>query len=106
MPTILDVNFGREFIGWPETLEKNKAEKFAIKNSPSKFAEKFVGDFPKIRRTKIKNSPQIRSASRRDQNFGGMVHETILGHLPDSWLTRLTGALEWHSSCNTLSSST
>ena len=31
MPTILDVNFGREFFGWPETLEKNKAEKFAIK---------------------------------------------------------------------------
>ena len=31
MPTILDVNFGREFFGWPEALEKNKAEKFAIK---------------------------------------------------------------------------
>ena len=61
MPTILDVNFGREYFGWPEAL-KNKAEKFAIKirhqNSPSKFA----GNFPKIRRIKIKISPQIRSA--------------------------------------------
>ena len=49
MPTILDVNFGREFIGWPEALE-NKAEKFAIKirhqnslrNSPASFP-KFTG---------------------------------------------------------------
>ena len=49
MPTILDVNFGREFFGWPETLE-NKAEKFAIKirhqnslrNSPAIFL-KFAG---------------------------------------------------------------
>ena len=32
------------------------------KNSPSKFAEKFAGNFPKIRQTEINNSPQIRSA--------------------------------------------
>ena len=57
MPTILDVNFGREFYGWPEALEKTRP-----KNSPSKFVEKFAGNFPKIRRAKIKNSPQIRSA--------------------------------------------
>ena len=61
MPTILDVNFGREFFGWPETLEK-QGRKIRYQNSPSKFAEKFTGNFPKIRRTKIKNSPQIRSA--------------------------------------------
>ena len=30
MPTIPDVNFGREFFEWPET-QKNKAKKFAIK---------------------------------------------------------------------------
>ena len=49
MLTILDVNFGHEFVGWPEAL-KNKAEKFAIKichqnslrNSPAIFL-KFAG---------------------------------------------------------------
>ena len=61
MPTIPDVNFGREFFGWPETLEK-QGRKIRYQNSPSKFAEKFAGNFPEIRRTKIKNSPQIRSA--------------------------------------------
>ena len=61
MPTILDVNFGREFFGWSEALEK-QGRKIRYQNSPSKFAEKFAGNFPKIRRTKIKNSPQIRSA--------------------------------------------
>ena len=35
MPTILDVNFGREFFGWPETLEKTRPKK-----SLSKFAIK------------------------------------------------------------------
>ena len=61
MPTILGVNLGREFSGWPETLEK-QGRKIRYQNSPSKFAEKFAGKFPKIRGTKIKNSPQIRSA--------------------------------------------
>ena len=51
MPTILDVNFGREFFGWPETLGK-QARKIRYQNSPSKFAEKFAGNFPTIRRTK------------------------------------------------------
>ena len=49
MPTILGVNFGREFLGWPETLEK-QGRKFAIKirhqislrNSPAIFL-KFAG---------------------------------------------------------------
>ena len=60
------MNFGREFFwrAW-----KNKARKFAEKNSPSKFAEKFAGNFPKIRRTKIKSSPQIRSAQPRAQKI-------------------------------------
>ena len=68
MPTILDVNFGREFFGWPETLEK-QGRKFRYQNSPSNFAERFAGNFPKIRRAKIKNSPQIRSAYRRGQQI-------------------------------------
>ena len=50
MLTILDVNFGREFSGWPETLgktrPKNSLSKFAIKirhqNSPANFL-KFAG---------------------------------------------------------------
>ena len=57
MPTILDVNFGREFFGWPEALEK-QGRKIRYQNSPSKFAEKFAGKFPKIRRTKIKIHPK------------------------------------------------
>ena len=61
MPTILDVNFGSEFLGWPETLEK-QGRKFRDQNSPSNFAEKFASNFPTVRRAKIKNSPQIRSA--------------------------------------------
>ena len=61
MPTILDVNFGREFFGWPETLEK-QGRKIRYRNSPSKFAEKFASNFLKIRRAKTKTSPQIRSA--------------------------------------------
>ena len=50
MPTILDVNFGREFFGWPETLEK-QGRKIRYENLPSKFAERFAGNFPKSRRT-------------------------------------------------------
>ena len=46
MPTILDVNFGREIFGWPESLEK-QGQKIRCRNSPSKFAEKFAGNFPK-----------------------------------------------------------
>ena len=69
MPTILDVNFGREIFGWPESLEK-QGQKIRYRSSPSKFAEKFAGNLPKVRRAKIKNSPQIRSAYRRDQELG------------------------------------
>ena len=48
MPTILDVNFGRDFfLGWPENLEK-QGRKTRYQNSPSKFAENFAGNFPKI----------------------------------------------------------
>ena len=64
MPTILGVNFGREFFFWgggPETLEK-QGRKIRRIISPSKFAENFAGNIPKICRAKIKNSPQIRSA--------------------------------------------
>ena len=57
----LDVNFRRDFFGGPEPMENN------AENPLNKFAEKFVGNFPKIRQTKIKNSPQIRSAEIRDQ---------------------------------------
>ena len=32
MPTILDVNFGREFFGWPEALEK-QGRKIRYQNS-------------------------------------------------------------------------
>ena len=48
MPTIL----GLIFWGGPEIPKKNNAEKFAMK-----FAEKFAGNFPKIRQAKINNSP-------------------------------------------------
>ena len=51
----------RESGGGAETLEK-QGRKFSGKESRSKFAEKFAGNFPKIRQAKIENSPQIRSA--------------------------------------------
>ena len=47
MPTILGVNFGCEFFGGPEILKKN-GQKICGNNSPSKFAEKFAGNFPKF----------------------------------------------------------
>ena len=66
MPTILGVNFGRDLLsGGGLKTWKNKAEKTRGKISPSNFAEKFAGDLPKIRRTKRKKSPQIRSAEPR-----------------------------------------
>ena len=60
--------FGRKcfFGGGPETLEK-QGQKIRYLNSLSKFAENFAGNSSKIRRTKIKNSPQIRSAEPRHQ---------------------------------------
>ena len=50
MPTSLGVNFGREFLGGGVL----KSEKTRLKNSREKFAEKFAGNFPNIRQTKIK----------------------------------------------------
>ena len=55
------VNLGVNFSGGPETMEK-QGRKIRYPNSLSKFA----GNFPKIRQTKLKNSPQIRSAEPRD----------------------------------------
>ena len=56
--TILGVNFGREFFFGGLKSWKKTGRKIRGQNSPSKFA----GKFPKIRPTKIKISPQIRSA--------------------------------------------
>ena len=50
MPTILDVNFGREFLGWPETLEK-QGRKIRHQNSlrdSSAIFLKFAGPKQKI----------------------------------------------------------
>ena len=63
MPTILGVNF----FGGLKSLRKGR--KIRRKYSPSKFAENFAGYFPKIRRTKIKIQPQIRSAEPQDREF-------------------------------------
>ena len=43
-----------------ETLKK-QGRKIRHQSSPSKFAEKFTGNVPKIRQAKIKISPQIKS---------------------------------------------
>ena len=71
MLTTLGVNFGRDFFlggGGPETLEKTRPI-IRDQNSLPKFAEKVASNFPKLRQTKIKNSPQIRSAGPRDQQI-------------------------------------
>ena len=47
------MNFLRDLKLW-----KNNAEKFADKNSPSKFAEKFAGNFPKFARPKKQIHPK------------------------------------------------
>ena len=65
-------NSGREFWAWIFWVAW-KPGKARPKNSLSKFAEKFAGNFPKVRRAKIKNSPQIRSAYRRDQMIWGVA---------------------------------
>ena len=51
-------NSGREFWAWIFWVAWCPG-KTRPKNSPSKFAEKFAGNFPTIRQTKIKNSPPI-----------------------------------------------
>ena len=69
MPTLLAMNFGR---GEPEALEK-QGPKNRRKKSPSKFAEKFAGNFPKMRQANLK--PQIRSAEPRDQQIAASTAE-------------------------------
>ena len=54
-------------LGGTWTLEKQGRKKRG-KCLPSKFAEKFAGNFPKVLWTKIKKSPQIRSAESRAEN--------------------------------------
>ena len=56
MLTILGVNFGRELLGRPETLE-NKAEKIAAKICHQNSLRNSPANFPKIRQAKIKNTP-------------------------------------------------
>ena len=76
MPTILDVKFGREFFGWAQTLEK-QGRKIRYQNSPSKFAEKFAGNLPKLRRAKIKNSsnPLCITSGPKSVNMIGAIRE-------------------------------
>ena len=57
MPTSLGVKFGSEFWGEPEALEK-QGQTIRYQNSPSKFAEKFAGNFRKIRQVLQKNHPK------------------------------------------------
>ena len=65
----LGVTLGLNFLGGGLKPWRIKAEKLAENNSPSNFAEKFAGNFPKIRWTKIKNSPHIRFAEPQAQKF-------------------------------------
>ena len=67
MLTSLGVNLGANCFGGPEAGKQGR--KFRRKISPSKFAEKLAGNFPKIRRAKIKDSPQIRTAKPRAQEI-------------------------------------
>ena len=59
---ILGANLGREFFLGGLKPWRNKAEKSVDKNSLTTLAEKVAGNFPKIRRTKLKKSPQIRTS--------------------------------------------
>ena len=71
--------FGREFGAWifSGSLKtwKNKADKFARKKSPSKFAS----DFPRTRQAKTTNSPRIRSAEPRAQLLKVVLAKNVLG---------------------------
>ena len=66
-PTVLDVNSGREFFGGPEALEKQGRN--PNRGRQEEFAEKFAGNSPTIRQTKINNSTQIHSAEPHEQNL-------------------------------------
>ena len=71
--------FGREFLGGPKALEKQD-RKNCGKTSSSKFAEKFAGNFPKLRHAKINNSSRVRSAEPRDQQLRWLTRETLGFH--------------------------
>ena len=97
MPTILSGNFGCEFFGGPETLEKQGRKIRRKKEMSSKFAEKFAGNFPKIRQAQIKKSTQIHSAEPRDQSLGRARDISGLpGRPPKDYLLLLL-SLEGHS---------
>ena len=66
MPTNLGVKFRRKFFlgGGAEALEE-QGRKIRGNNSLENIAENFTRNSPKIRQTKIKHSPQIRSAESR-----------------------------------------
>ena len=68
MPTSLGVNFGVNFSGGPETLEKQR-QQICYQNLSSNFGEKFAGNLPQIHQAKIKKSPEIRSAEPRAQHL-------------------------------------
>ena len=57
MPAILGVDFGREFFRGARCPGKTRPKNRG-KNSPSKFAEKLAGHFPKLRQTKTKFHPK------------------------------------------------
>ena len=77
MPTILGVNFGRDLFGGPETMEK-QGRKFRRKISPSKFAEKFAGNFLKFagptKTSHPKSAPNLlKISSRNRSNFKSLA---------------------------------
>ena len=72
---------GVNFFGWPETLEK-QGRKIRYQNSPSKFAEKFAGNFPKIRRTPKKNHPKSALHNVGTNHWGGGPDRSFLTRCP------------------------
>ena len=72
MPTILGVDFGREFLGgtWsPGEISPKIHWSILLK----KFVDKFAGNFPKIRQAQIINATQIRSVWPWDQQTGSKI---------------------------------
>ena len=93
-------NSGREFFFGGGGLKpwKKTGRKICRKKSPSEFAEKFAGNFPKIRQARIKNSPRIRSAepwaqdlaSREPNRYGRRSMNLLISWARQSyWLSRL-----------------
>ena len=67
MPTISGMNFGGDFLGMLEALEK-QGRKFCGEKLAEEFAEVSVGNFPKFcHAIAKKNSTQNRSAEPRSQ---------------------------------------